>query len=195
MRFEVGRVRDVLLAPRRAWRAIAEAPEAPSRLARAHVAPLAAIPALCGLFGAAVVGERWMGVVHRPGLAVALGQALMGFGLMLAGVWLMAQAANLLAPLFGGVRDFRRAFNLVAYAGTPAWLLGVFLVAPAFSLPVVTLGALWSLVLLHLGLPRLMRPEPDKAVSYFAALLLTGLTLAVLFGIVTSLVRGPPLLG
>jgi hypothetical protein len=199
MKLALVRVRDLMLAPTRAWEAIADERGEPVALTKSYVAPLAAVPAICGLIGRVAVGESLMGVTDKPhtvaGVAAAFGEATLGFALAIGGVWLLALVINGLAPLFGGVRDFRRAFAVAAYAGTPAWVFGMFGLFPALGWLIMLLGALWSFVLLYLGLPRLMRPAPDKAVSYFATALLTVLALAVVSAVMTSTVRdhGGPL--
>lgn len=195
IRAAAGRVRDILFRPTRTWETIADEPGDAVTLTKTYVAPLAAIPAVCGLIGGLAFGESFMGVTYRPSIPAALAEAVVGFGLTIAAVWALAYVLNLVAPLFGAQRDFQRAFKAAAYPGTAAWVLGVFDLAPTLGALAAMLGALYGLVLLYLGLPRLMQPHKDKAVSYFAMAMLIILVLGVFVGAMTSMIRdqGGPL--
>ena len=52
------------------------------------------------------------------------------------------------------------------------------------------LGGLYSLYLLYLGLPKLMRNDPDQTTTYFALSLVVAIGLAVLVGLVSSCFGG-----
>ena len=46
------------------------------------------------------------------------------------GAVLLGVVINLLAPLFGGQKDFDSALKLAVYSYTPVWLAGIFLLLP-----------------------------------------------------------------
>ena len=180
------RVRAMLLRPSRAWAVIE--PEAVSlrELYRGYVAPLAAIPAVCGFVGMLLFGYTIAGIGFQANLATSLIETVVDYALTLAAVFLTALAIDALAPSFGGVRDRGQALKLAAYSATALWIAGVFALYPSLGLLVALLGGLYSLYALYLGLPRLMRVPPENALTYFAAVLGAILVILVLKSVVVA---------
>lgn len=185
----VGRIVGVLTHPARTWEAIEREPATVGDLYKGYVAPLAAIPAVCGLVGMLAVGLRIMGATYRTPLATALTETVVNYALTLAGVYVLAKLVDALAPSFGGSRSEVQAFKLVAYSGTAAWLAGVFALYPSLGWLVGVVGGLYSLYTLYLGLPRLMKAPQERALSYFAVVLVLAAAMAILIGLVTSKIR------
>ena len=154
----VARVWALITRPGRAWEAIAYEAADAGAIFKRHVAPLAAIPAVCGLMGP----------------------------LIFATVWLLAQWIALLAPMFGGVRDRGQALKLAAYAPTAWWVAGVFELWPSLVIPVLILAGLYSLYALFLGLPKVMRAPEEHRLNFFAAVLLGLLVLIIVAGMLAA---------
>jgi hypothetical protein len=76
---------------------------------------------------------------------------------MFAVVYLIACVIDLLAPRFGGERNFSNALELAVYAHTPFWLAGICLLIPGLHFLLV-LG-LYGVHQLGTGLPVLMRTQ------------------------------------
>jgi hypothetical protein len=165
----VGHVTGVMLAPKRAWRVIAEEAATITSLYRDHVVPLALIPAIAGFVGHVLVGQSAHGLTWRMPVPAALGIAVVHYLLALAQVWLLALTIDGFAPHFDGKRGALPAMKLAAYASTPLWLGGLLLLMPAFA-PLVGLVGLYGLWLLYRGLPVLMRAPPERALGYAAAI-------------------------
>ena len=70
-----------------------------------------------------------VGLVRAP-LFDGLFGAIFGYVLSCAIVLVLGILIDLVAPLFGGRRDFDSAFKLAVYSFTPVWLAGIFLVLP-----------------------------------------------------------------
>lgn len=166
----IARVRRLLLTPQAGWEAIAAEPVEGMRLYTHYVAPLAAIPAAAGFLGGLVFGRPVDGITIRPDLATALGQGILNFGFALAGVFIVARIIDWLAPRFGAERNLGQATKIAAYWPTAHWLAGALHLIPAIGL-LALLGSLYSLYLLFLGLPKLMKPPPEKATTYTLATL------------------------
>jgi hypothetical protein len=92
-------------------------------------------------------------------------------------VYALAVMVNSLAPGFGGERDFLRAFKVAAYAPTAFWMAGAFYAFPTLS--ILALAGLYSLYLLHVGLPRLMGVPVERAVPYTFVIVLAAIVLGV----------------
>lgn len=182
----ISRAVAMLLAPGRTWDAIAEAPGEPRALILRYAAPLAAIPAVCGVAGAVIFGFNIANIgVHMSFLGLVLGAAV-GYALTLGAVWALAVFVDLTAPAFGGVRDGENALNLVVYAATASWVGGLAEIYPSLGIPVGILAGLYSLYALYLGLPQMMGIPETRRLTAFAAVLIAILLLAVGRGMVTA---------
>ena len=178
----ISRALGMLLRPGRTWDRIAEDPAAPGALMRSYVAPLAAIPAACGVGGAIIFGFNIANVGVRMSLPGLLNGAAVGFIVTLLAVWALAVFVDVTAPAFGGVRSRVAAMNLMAYGGTASWVGGLAELYPSLGIPVGILAALYSLYAIFLGLPKLMRIPEERRLYAFAAVLLAVLLLAVARG-------------
>jgi len=173
-----GRVGAMLVRPGRTWDIVAGEPADARELMARYVAPLAAIPAICGALGSLVFGFRLAEVGLRQSPLAVLAKSMAGYGLTLVCVWLLARFVALLAPRFGGTGDSGQAMKLAAYSGTAAWVGGVFELYPPLSLSVSLLAGLWSLYALYLGLPKLTRSNPERTLLFYALVLAGVLSLA-----------------
>lgn len=182
----LGRVRAMLFRPAQTWEAIAAEPATATEIFKRYVAPLAAVPAVCGMIGMRLFGEGIFGVGIQSSWMTTLIDAAVNFGLMLASVYLLGLIIDALAPPFGGVRNRIGAMKLAAYAGTAWWVAGLFSLYPSLGAAVGMLGMLYSLYTLYLGLPKLMKGSPDQALSYFAAVLAGIGALALVGGLLSD---------
>ena len=164
----VGRVKGILLTPELEWKAIEHEPGTPAHLFPNYVVYLAAIPPLAGFIGSSIIGVAVPGGTYRVPLFAGLLGAVMAYVLSFAVVYAVAIIIDQLAPRFGGEKDFPSALKVTVYAFTPYWVLGFFQLIGGLRF-VGYVGALFGIYLLWLGLPRLMKAAPDKAVPYVAA--------------------------
>jgi hypothetical protein len=183
----LNRAANILLAPQSEWSAIARERSDPKSLYLGYVAILAILPAAATLVSTALVGSVGFG---RLGPGLALQAAVTGYLLSLAMVLVIAFAASALAPRFGGQGDFGQALKLTAYALTASWVTGVFTFLPVVGWLISLLGGLYSLYLVQIGAPQLMR-MPERAAVGFGILLVSmaviitfviGGVLAAMFG-------------
>ena len=185
------RVAAVLIRPEAAWEVIDAEPAEIGELYRTWVAPLAAIPAVCRAVSIlALGGIHLFGVRYMPSVGAVVGQMAVTYVLTLGEVYVLAWVVDVLAPRFEGVSNRIQAFKLAAYSGTAAWVAGVFALLPTVGGLIAFLAGLYSLYLLYLGLPRLMKTPLERATSYFAVSLAVAFLLAVLIGALSSWVAG-----
>jgi hypothetical protein len=78
-----------------------------------------------------------------------------------------------------------QALKAAAYSSTPMWLGGVFALIPQLW-PVGLLFSLYSLFLLYLGLPVVMKVPNHQAAGYTAVALIVALVEMLLVGAITS---------
>lgn len=182
----VARATAVLLRPGRVWAEIEAESIPPREMFFGYAARLAAIPAVCGSLGVLVFGFNIANVGMRPSFVGTILEAAANYVLGLAIIWLLATTIDLLAPAFGGERDRRRAFRLVAYSATAWWLAGVFYLYPSLSIPAGVLAGLYSLYTLYLGLPRMTRVPADRALTFYAVILIVLMILGIVRGAIAS---------
>lgn len=176
----VQRVQDLLLRPTPTWDKIDGEPATIKGLYTGYVCVLAAVPAVCEVIGRTSFGHAFFG----PGALVA---SLIGYGLALVAVYVLALVIDALAPSFGGERNRIQAFKVAAYSGTAGWLAGVFSLVPMLGFLAV-LG-LYDLYLLYRGLSKLMRVPENQALGYTVVVVIAMLVIgAIVTGIVTSTV-------
>ncbi len=182
----VARVGAILTKPNETWDAIdAETTEIPE-LYKTYVAPLAAIPAVCGAIGILGLGGIHMFGIHvRPSFAGVITEMVVNYVLTLVGVYILAMVIDQLAPQFGAARGRTQAFKLAAYSGTALWVAGVFRLLPGAGWLLMLLGGLYTLYLMYLGLPKLMKVEPDRTMPYLAVSVVVTVAITLLLGMLS----------
>ena len=190
----VERARKLILQPAQEWAAIAAEPHTVQDLYTHYVMILAAIPAVCMFIGLSLVGVGVFGATYRMPIAYGVTNLVVGYVLSLGSVYVFALIIDALAPTFGGQKNFMQALKVAAFAPTAAWLAGIFHIIPSLSI-IGTLLSLYSLYLLYLGLPALMKAPEDKAIPYIVVVIIAAIVLAVVIGAVVSLTMPGPMRG
>ncbi|MBY0564290.1 MAG: YIP1 family protein [Hyphomonadaceae bacterium] len=183
----IERVQGILLKPQTEWERIDGEAADVSKIYMGYVLPLAALSAICAFIGLSIFGVSAFGVSYRvpivAGAVTGILQVVMG----LVGVYVLAMIANALAPTFGSQQNMGQAHKLAAYGATASFIAGVFAIFP--PLAILSLLGLYSLVLLFLGLPRLMKTPEDKRVGYFATIIIVAIVVWLVIGVVVGSVR------
>ena len=179
----------ILADPAAEWAVIAKEPGDPIPILTSYVAVLALIPAVFGLIGSCVVGEvvPGAGLVRVPFVPGALA-SIFGYVMSCGLVVCLGVLIWLLAPIFGGQRNFNDGFKLAVYSYTPVWLTGIFLLAP--GLRFLGLIGFYGAYIFWIGAPSLTN-LPVQKVQVFttiivicacALLFMTGSLQHTLFG-------------
>lgn len=184
----VDRVKAILLTPQKEWPVIESESATPASLYTGYIIPLAAIPAVAGFIGMSLFGVRVLGASFKVPMATGLTTAVVNYVLTLAGVFVLALIIDALAPSFGGQKSQIQALKLAAYASTASWLAGIFLIIPALS--ILSIVGVYSLYLMFLGLPVLMKSPPDKSLVYTIVVILGAIILYAVIGVIVSRVSG-----
>ena len=182
----VNRVKNILFTPNTEWDVIETEPATVQGLYTGYICILAAIGPLANLIGSLAFGSRVLYVVYHPNPIAAVVQAIVQYILALVGAYLMAVIIDALAPSFGGEKNRLQALKVVAYSFTAAWLFAVFALVPPAS-PLAIIGA-YSLYLMYLGLPKLMKAPQDKAIAYTAVSVVVCAVVYVVIGAVSGAV-------
>lgn len=192
----IERVKSILFQPTPTWATIEAEPADVAGLYTRYLMVLAAIPAVCGFIGMSLIGMGAFGVSLRVPLVAGLVNMVVAYVLSLVGVFVLALIVDALAPRFGGQKSSIQALKLAVYASTAAMLGGVFSLLPSLAM-LGLLAALYSIYLLYVGLPVLMKNPPEKTLAYTAVVLVAAIVMGLVMGAVSSVFmpRGGTLLG
>jgi len=184
----VARAKGILLSPRNEWAKIDGEPATTGSLLVDYAAPLAAIPAIAGFVGTSLLGYNVLGLSYRVPIVRGLVAAIVQYVLTLVGVFVLGLIVDALAPSFGGTRSQIQALKVSVYSSTAAWIAGVFMLVPALS-PLSIVG-LYSLYLLYLGLPILMKAPADRAIGYTVVSIIAAIVVYAVIGVIAGTVTG-----
>jgi len=187
----VQRVKDILLTPKQTWPAIESETTDTASLYKNYIAILAIIPAVAGFIGMSVVGFGMMGVTIRVPFVNGLAQMIAGYVLSLAMVFAVALIVDALAPSFGGQKSQINALKLVAYGSTAGMVGGIFSLIPALSV-LGLVASLYSIYLIYLGLPVLMKCPAEKALVYTIVILVCAVVAGMIVGAVSAIFTPSP---
>jgi len=176
----VQRAKNMILKPKETWAVIDGEAATPKSLYVPYVVVLAAIGPLASLIGGQLFGYRFLNVTYHPPLASALVTAVLSYAMTLAAVYVVALVIDALAPTFDGQKNRIQALKVAVYSATAGWVGGIFSLIPGLSV-IGMLAGLYSLYLLYLGLPRLMKAPEDKAIVYTAVVVVV--TIVCIFAI------------
>jgi hypothetical protein len=156
--------------------------------------PLAAIGPIAQVIGYSAFGITVTNLgTHRVPIGTAVTRALVAYALALVGTYVLALIIDGLAPTFNAQRSRVQALKVAAYSSTAAWVAAVFVLIPALRF--LTILGLYSVYLLYLGLPTLMRSPRDKAMTYTVVVVLGALVLFLLAGAIVGRLIGVPTAG
>lgn len=185
------RVKAILTDPMTAWARIENEADDPGFLLSRYAGVLALIPALAGFAGATLIGVIVPGgATARASLFNGASGAVFGYVMSCATALVLGLVIDLLAPLFGGGRNFNNAFKLAVYSLTPVWIAGMFLVLPGLRFIVLT--GCYGAYLLWLGLPRLTKVPEEQAANFTAVIVVCAWVLLYLTAVAQRVMFGTP---
>lgn len=190
----VQRVKQILLSPRTEWQVIEAEPTTSAELYKTYIIPLAAIGPISQVIGYSVFGITvpFVGTYRVP-IGSAISGALVAYVLTLAGTYVLALIIDGLAPTFNGQRSQIQALKVAAYSSTASWLAGIFALIPGLRL--LAILGLYSLYLLYIGLPIVMRSPRDKALGYTVVVIVAAIVLFMIIGVIAGRFLAVPTAG
>ncbi|HEY3304972.1 MAG TPA: Yip1 family protein [Candidatus Binatia bacterium] len=177
------RAKNILVQPTEEWPVIEKEPTTTRDLYTSYIMPLAAIGPVASIIGLSIVGiGSPLGGTYRVSLGASIGHAVVTYVMALAGVYVLALVIDALAPTFNGTKNSAQALKVAAYSSTAGWLVGIFNLIPALAF--LQIFGLYSLYLLYLGLPALMKSPQDKTLPYTVVVIIAGLIIFAIIGAV-----------
>lgn len=183
----IARVKKILFQPQTEWLVIDAERTTTQELYTGYIVPLAAIGPLAMLIGLSTMGINvpFVGTMQVP-FSSLVTQTIVTYVMGLAGIYVLALIINAFAPMYSGVGNMSQALKVTAYSATSAWVGGIFNLVPALSL-LGLLASAYTLYLLYLGLPVLMKSPPERAMGYTVTVIIAAVVLFVVIGVVSSI--------
>jgi hypothetical protein len=165
----IDRVKNILLNPKAEWPKIAGESATVQSLYVGYIVILAAIGPIAMLVTFGALGG---------GLGVS--SAIFAYIHSLIVVAILALIVDVLAPSFGGGRDFVASLKLVAYSFTAVWVAQIALLIPFAGWLVVLIGLIYGFYLFLLGVPVMKKSSADKAVPFTIVVVVSAIVLIYL---------------
>lgn len=179
------RVKAILIRPKQEWPVISTEATDVSGLYKNYILILAAIGPVASIIGMSIfgVGIPMVGTFRVP-IATSFASAVVTYILSLVGVYVLALIIDALAPSFSGEKNKNQAFKVAAYSNTPIWIVGIFSLIPALG--VLRILGLYSIYLLYLGLPVLMKSPKEKSLGYTIVVIIVNIIIMVIIGAIAG---------
>jgi hypothetical protein len=183
----ISRVKDILLVPRATWKEIDGEFTKPGELWGRYIIPLALVGAIARTVGMILFGKpvAFTSLVNRVSLTDAIVGGVVSLVVALLSVFVLSKIISVLAPGCGGQKNDVQALKAAAYSSTAAWIGSLFAILPRLNI-VINLISLYSIVLLYIGLPIVMKAPKDRAMGYTAVVIIIAIVMFVIGAAVIS---------
>jgi len=180
-------VKGIMLEPRATWKEIDTEFTKSGEVWGRYIIPLAAIGPIASMVGMFIFGKRvpFTSLTNPVPISAVISTGVATFVLALLSVFVLSRIVSLLAPGFGGQRNDVQGLKVAAYSSTSSWLGGIFQILPALSLVSLIFG-LYSLVLLYVGLPIVMKVPKDRAMGYTAVVIIVWIVVYLIAGAIVA---------
>jgi hypothetical protein len=181
----------ILFSPQKVWTSIDNENNSHEKVLTSFVLPLTAFVAVVAFIGYGLIGYKtetyyssWASYSNyhslvSVGFKIAFAMAIT----IVAGIYLISFVINALAKKFSSQTNLNKAFSLVAYSYTPAFVGGIFFIFPNYAwFAIIT--SVYSLFLFYSGLQILMQTPLEKKNNYF---LVAAVSMAVIYMGTTAL--------
>ncbi len=181
----IERAKSILLSPAQTWPVIDAEPATVGSIYKDWLIIMAAIPAVCAFIGLSIIGAGAFGYGFRIPIVYGLESMVVHYIMSLVVMFVMALIVDALAPTFGGTKNQVSALKVVAYGATASFVAGFLSLLPSLGMLGI-IAACYSIYLIYLGLPVLMKCPQDKAVGYTAVVIIIGIVAGIVIGAVST---------
>jgi uncharacterized membrane protein len=124
----------------------------------------------------------------------ALGMLVYQLVMSVVAVFLLGFIIDVLAPTFGGQKNFNQAVKVAAYSYTAGWLGGVLGIIPWVGWILGLVVSLYGIYLLYLGLPKVMKNPQEKSVAYTVVVIIVAIVVAIVIGTIGTMITAPAMM-
>ncbi len=168
----IDRVKNIIMSPKTEWQVI-DGESGDTQEVFTYVAILAAIPAIIGLIFSLLLSRTLSELGISSGTIIV--STVLGYILTFVIIYAVAYLTDALAPTFGGEKHLPSALKLIAYSYTPLWVASIFSFVPLIGFLIVLAGLVYTIYVLYLGVPVMMRAPQDKTVGYTIVIIIGGI--------------------
>lgn len=186
----ITRAKGIIFNPRTVWPVAAEEPDSIRGLYLGYIAILAALPVIAGFIKNSLIGYGAFGVTVRTPVGMGIVGMIVRYVLSLVVVFVVALIVDALADTFQGQKNQVQALKAIGYAWTAAWIAGIAVIIPWIGWLIALAGAIYSIYLLHVGLPVTMKCPKDKATKYTALTVVISVVLSWVVGLIAASIIG-----
>jgi len=192
----VERAKNIMMTPKTEWEAVAADATPTQGLVTGYVLPLAALAAVAGFISVAVIGTSmpFTGATFRMPMGWAVGMLIYHLIMAVVAVFVLGFIIDVLAPTFGGTKNFNQAIKVAAYSYTAGWLGSVLGIIPWIGWLLGLIVGLYGFYLLYLGLPRVMKNPPDKSIGYTVVVVIVAIVVAFVISVIGGLITAPAMM-
>lgn len=187
----VSRAQKMLLSPKTEWDVVAGEAATTGSLYSGYVIPLTIIASICGFIGSAFFVSA---VTSAFGIHYSMPywMGMYGFSwvLQLVGIYISALVVDALAPSFGSTKNQMNALKLVVFGSTASWVGHMLEIIPFIGGIGAIAGAVYSIYLFYLGLPKLMGTPKEKVVGYMVVAALVMIVVYMIVGGIAGMLSG-----
>ncbi len=180
------RIVCLIFRPAAEWDRIADEKASVDGLLRCYILPLALLAPVATVIGMKTFDRDW-DPVHGYLVAPAqiLGAGAATYFAIIGSILALAAIFTLIAPMFGGTRDYVAALKVATYGSIPVMVAGATLIVPVMAI-VAMVGVCHTLFVLCIGVHRIMN-VPLGSQAEFVGISIVLLTfLSVLVGAACS---------
>jgi len=180
----INRAKNIIINPRTEWENIVVEDPSPKNTMQEYAVPFLVAVAIASLVGDFLFKTR---IGYGPGFI--LGMAVLSFGMILLTLYLSAIVVNEMAPSFQSEKNQNKAFQLVVFSYTPAFIASI--VANLFpQVAFINILSLYGIYLFWEGIGICMKTPAKNKTAYalVSILLIVGLyiILSFLIGVLLS---------
>lgn len=185
------RVTKILTTPKTEWPVIEAETTDVAKLYTGYIMILAAIGPIASLIGTTMFAFGILGV----SFTFAFATMIVSYAISLAATYVCALIVDKLAPTFDSKPSMIQALKLVAYASTAAWVAGAANIIPILGGLVALVGGIYTIYLMYLGLPVMMKTPEAKVVPYLIVSILVYIVVFVAGMMITAAIVGMGIAG
>lgn len=176
------RIVYLVFRPTAEWNLIADEKTSVDALLRHYILPLALLAPIATVVGMKTFDRDW-DPVHGylvPAEQI-LGAGIATFFAIVGSIFVLAAIFALIAPMFGGTRDYLAALKVATYGAIPLMLAGATLLLPVMAL-IGMVGLCHTLFLLWMGARRVLNVEAGAQAEFVGISLVLLTLLSILIG-------------
>ena len=180
------RIARLLLRPAEEWDRIADEKTSVVALLRDYILPLALLAPIATVIGMKVFDRAWdpvHGYLVPSDRILATGA--MTYLAIVGSIFVLAAIFVVLAPMYGGARDYLSALKVAAYGAIPVLLAGAALLLPVLAI-VGLVGLCHTLFLLWAGARHVLKVPAGDGAEFIGISIVLMTLVSILAGAVVS---------